>query len=73
MSGIYNTVKDGFNQAVSFIRGLASSAFSWGSDIINGIVDGIKSCISKVKDAVSNVAGTSYKGLWEVSFTLKEF
>lgn len=41
-----------------FITGLASSAFKWGSDIINGIVDGIMSCIGKVKDAVSNVAET---------------
>jgi len=58
VSGIYNTVKDGFNKAVSFVTGLASSAFSWGADIINGIVDGIKSCISKVTSAVSDVAET---------------
>lgn len=58
VSGIYNTIKDGFNKAVGFITGLASSAFKWGSDIINGIVDGIKSCIGKVKDAVGNVAET---------------
>jgi phage-related protein len=58
VSGIYNTIKDGFNKAVRFITGLASSAFKWGSDIINGIVAGIKSCIGKVKDAVGNVAET---------------
>lgn len=51
-------MKDGFNKAVSFVTGLASSAFSWGADIINGIVDGIKSCISKVTSAVSDVAET---------------
>lgn len=56
--GIYNTIKGGFDNAVGFIKGLASSAFSWGSDIINGIVNGIKSCIGKVKDAVGNVADT---------------
>lgn len=56
ISGIYNTIKNGFNNAVGFIKGLASSAFTWGSDIINGIVNGIKSCIGKVKDAVGNVA-----------------
>lgn len=58
MNNVVNTIKTGFNNAVGFIKGLASSAFSWGSDIINGIVDGIKSCIGKVKDAVSNVANT---------------
>ena len=58
VSGIVNTIKTGFNNAVSFIKNLASSAFTWGADIINGIVNGIKSCIGKVKDAVTNVAET---------------
>lgn len=58
VSGIVNTIKNGFNNAVSFIKGLASSAFSWGADMIMGIVNGIRSCIGKVKDAVSNVAAT---------------
>ena len=57
-SGILDTIKNGFNNAVSFITGLASSAYTWGSDIINGIVDGIESCIDKVKNAVMNVAET---------------
>ena len=57
-SGILDTIKNGFNNAVSFIIGLASSAYAWGSDIIRGIVDGIESCIDKVKTAVTNVAET---------------
>ena len=57
-SGILDTIKNGFNNAVSFITGLASSAYTWGSDIISGIVDGIESCIDKVKNAVTNVAET---------------
>ena len=57
-SGILETIKNGFNNAVSFITGLASSAYTWGSDIISGIVDGIESCIDKVKTAVTNVAET---------------
>lgn len=58
ISGIVNTIKTGFNNAVSFIKNLASFAFQWGADIIQGIVNGIKSCIGKVKDAVTNVAET---------------
>ena len=58
VSGIYNTIKTGFDNAVSFIKNLASSAFNWGADIINGIVNGIKSCIGKIKDAVGDVAET---------------
>ena len=57
-NGILETIKNGFNNAVSFITGLASSAYTWGSDIIGGIVDGIESCIDKVKSAVTNVAET---------------
>ena len=56
VSGIYNTIKDGFNKAVDFIKGLASSAFSWGKDLVMGIVNGIKSCIGAVGDAVKSVA-----------------
>ena len=58
VGNIYSTIKSGFEDAVNYIKGLAKSAFQWGADIINGIVDGIKSCIGKVKDAVSNVAET---------------
>lgn len=58
VSGIVSSISSGFNNAVSFIKNLASSAFSWGADIIGGIVKGIKSCIGKVKDAVTSVANT---------------
>ena len=56
VGNIVNSIRNGFNNAVSFIKGLASSAFSWGADIIGGIVNGIRSMIGKVKDAVSSVA-----------------
>ena len=58
IGNIVTTIKTGFQTAVSFITGLAKSAVTWGTDIIDGIVKGIKSCIGKVKDAVSNVAET---------------
>ena len=58
IGNIVNTIKTGFNTAVNFIKNLAKSAVTWGSDIIEGIVNVIKKCIGKVKDAVSNVAST---------------
>lgn len=58
IGNIVTTIKTGFQTAVSFITGLAKSAVTWGTDIIDGIVRGIKNCIGKVKDAVSNVAET---------------
>ena len=37
---------------------MAKSAYTWGTDIIDGIVKGIRACISKVKNAVTDVANT---------------
>lgn len=56
ITAIKDTIVNGFNAAVSFIKNLASQAFQWGADIINGIVNGIKNCIGKVADAVKGVA-----------------
>lgn len=53
---IYGAVKGGFDKAIGFIKGLASQAFQWGADFIGGIVNGIKSMIGKVGEAVSSVA-----------------
>ena len=54
ITAIKDTIVNGFNAAVSFIKGLASQAFSWGADIINGI----RNCIGNVADAVRDVADT---------------
>ena len=53
---IYNVIHSGFEKAVGYVKGLASQAFNWGRDLIMGIVNGIKSCISAVTDAVTGVA-----------------
>ena len=56
IGGIKDTIVNGFNKAVDFVKNLGKEAWQWGADIINGIVDGIKSCIGKVGDAVKGVA-----------------
>lgn len=56
MGKIVSSIKEGFNQAISFITSLPSKALQWGKDMIMGIVNGIKSCIGAVGDAVSSVA-----------------
>lgn len=53
---IVSSIKEGFNNAISFITSLPSKALQWGKDMIMGIVNGIKSCIGAVGDAVSSVA-----------------
>ena len=56
ISGIKDTIVNGFNNAVNFVKNLASEAGNWGKDIISGIVNGIKSKIEDVTDAVKGVA-----------------
>ena len=53
---IRNSIVTGFQAAISYIQGLASQAYQWGADIISGIVNGIRSKISAVGDAVAGVA-----------------
>ena len=38
------------------IKNVGSKAFEWGADLIQGLIDGIKSKITAIKDAVSGVA-----------------
>ena len=56
MSSVFSAVRDGFSKVKEHITGLASQAFNWGKDLIMGIVNGIKSVISKVGEAASSVA-----------------
>ena len=58
ISGIKSTIQNGFDAAVGYIRGLASDAWNWGRDIIQGIIDGIQSAIGWLADCVTNVADT---------------
>ncbi len=58
ISGIKSTIQNGFGAAVGYIKGLASDAWNWGRDIIQGIIDGIQSAISWLADCVTNVADT---------------
>lgn len=56
MGNIVSAIREGFNQAIRFIISLPSQALQWGKDIIMGIVNGIRSCIGAVGDAVADVA-----------------
>lgn len=51
-------VVNAFNSVKSTITGMISSAVSWGRDLIDNFVSGIKAKIQAVKDTISNVAGT---------------
>ena len=55
---IGDAVKNGIQLAVDFITSLPSKALQWGRDFIQGFVDGIRSMISSVIDAVKGIANT---------------
>lgn len=55
---IGDAVKNGIQLAVDFITSLPGKALQWGSDFIQGFVDGIRSMISSVIDAVKGIANT---------------
>lgn len=57
VGNIKQSIVDGFTAAIDWIKGLPAQAVQWGSDIIQGIVNGIKGAVGKVGDAVSEVAG----------------
>lgn len=56
MSNIRETIINGLQSAIDWIRALPSQAIQWGADIIDGIVSGIKGAIGRVGDAVKGVA-----------------
>ena len=58
ISGIYSTIKGGFDNAVNYVKGLASDAWNWGRDIVSNIIDGLRSMIGSLADSVSNIADT---------------
>lgn len=55
---IGDAVKNGIQAAVDFITSLPGKALQWGRDFIQGFVDGIRSMISSVIDAVKGIANT---------------
>lgn len=56
ISTVKSTIVEGLTAAIDWIKSLPESAVKWGSDIIDGIVKGIKGAIGKVGDAVKGIA-----------------
>ena len=58
VSNISDTLKNGLSSAVDYIKELPSRFLGWGSDMIDNLVQGIRNGISKVKNAISDIADT---------------
>lgn len=56
VKGIKDAIVNGITEAIDWIKQLPKEAIGWGADMINGMVDGIKGAVGKVKDAASGVA-----------------
>ena len=55
VSSIKDAVVNGFNSAIEWIKSLPAQAYTWGADMIDGIVRGIWASIGKVTEAVKGV------------------
>lgn len=53
---IKDTIVDGFNDAIDWLKELPGKALTWGKDFIQGFIDGIGEKVSAVTDAVKGVA-----------------
>lgn len=58
LSKVTGAVRDGFQGAIDYITGLPSQAVRWGSDIISGLISGIKSKIGELASAAREMANT---------------
>lgn len=58
MASFKATIVSGFQNAVSYIRSLPGQALSWGKDIIDAVIQGIKSKLEAMKNMMKEVAKT---------------
>lgn len=58
VNNIRTSIVNGFQNAINFITSIPSRAIGWGRDIINGVVDGIRNAIGRIRDVMSDVADT---------------
>ena len=58
VNGIKDKIVEGFNNAVNYVKGLVGSAWSWGADMVQNIINGLRDKINDLANAVIDVANT---------------
>ena len=58
INGIKDKIVEGFNNAVNYVKGLVGSAWSWGADMVQNIINGLRDKINDLANAVVDVANT---------------
>ncbi len=55
IGNIKDSIVNGFNAAIDFIKGLPGQAIQWGKDFIGGLKDGIMAGVQGIVDAVKGI------------------
>ena len=63
MTRTNNTIRSGFSSAVAYIKSLAGQSYSWGADMMQGLISGIYSRMGSLRSAVNAAAGIIYSNL----------
>lgn len=63
MTQTNNTIRSGFSSAVVYIKSLAGQSYSWGADMMQGLISGIYSRMSSLRSAVNAAANIIYSNL----------
>lgn len=58
ISNVYTVITEKVGEAMDYLKNLPSEALTWGRDLIDNFVEGIRDSIRKVKDVVEDVADT---------------
>ena len=58
ISNVYTIITEKVGEAMDYLKNLPSEALTWGRDLIDNFVEGIRDSIRKVKDVVEDVADT---------------
>ena len=58
VNGIKEKIVNGFKSAVDYVKGLINQAKSWGTDLIQNIINGLHEKIQALADGVTDVANT---------------
>lgn len=63
MTKMNSTIRQGFANATSYIKSVANQSYSWGADVMQGLVNGIYSKMGSLKSAVNQAANVIYSNL----------
>ena len=58
VTGIKDAIVDGVSEAIQFLADLPGKELTWGRDMIDNLINGIKDKVGGIADAIGGIAGT---------------